>query len=133
LLAARYDEVDTAAIPLLTETAMPRTLSLYGSSKAWGEELAHVYAHSHGMSCFAIRTGWVVEEDRPPSDRGRNQWCSRRDIAQLCQCCVDAPADVRFDIFYGMSDNAYNWVDLDHARDVVGYMPLDSAEDALAR
>jgi hypothetical protein len=38
--------------------------------------------------------------------------------------------DLGFNIFYGVSDNAYNWVDIDHARDVVGYEPQDSAETA---
>lgn len=130
LFAARYDEVDPDAIPKLTHQDCPRTLNLYASSKVWGEALAHTYAHRHGISCIVLRIGWVVEEDRPPNPWGRNQWCSQRDIAQLVQCCLDAPADLRFDIFYGVSDNAYNWVDIDHARDVVGYEPLDSAETA---
>jgi uronate dehydrogenase/NAD+ dependent glucose-6-phosphate dehydrogenase len=127
---ARYDEVDPAAIPKLTHKNCARTLNLYASSKVWGEALAHAYAYSHGMSCIVLRIGWVVEEDVPPGPRGRNQWCSQRDIAQLVQCCVDAPQDLRYDIFYGVSDNKYNWVDIDHARDVLGYQPLDRAEEA---
>lgn len=30
-----------------------------------------------------------------------------------------------FDIFCAVSDNQYRWVDIDHAREVVGYVPQD--------
>jgi nucleoside-diphosphate-sugar epimerase len=128
---ARYDCVDAGAIPKLKGSDPARPLNLYASSKAWGEAVAHTYAHRHGMSCIVLRIGWVVEEDRPPNPRGRNQWCSQRDIAQMAQLCVDAPDDLRFDVFYGVSDNDYNWVDIEHARHVLGYEPLDRAEDRL--
>jgi NAD+ dependent glucose-6-phosphate dehydrogenase len=128
LFEARYDDVVPSGIPLLTHRDCPRPLNLYASSKVWGEALAHTYAYRHGMSCIVLRIGWVVEEDRPPNPWGRNQWCSQRDIAQLVQCCIDASDDLRFDIFYGVSNNDFNWVDLDHAREVVGYEPLYRAE-----
>ncbi|MCD6285917.1 MAG: NAD(P)-dependent oxidoreductase [Anaerolineae bacterium] len=131
LFAARYDEVDPEAIPALTHKDCARPLNLYASSKVWGEALAHTYAYRHGLSCLVLRIGWVVAEDRPPNPWGQNQWCSQRDIAQLCQCCVDAPDDLRFDIFYGVSDNDYNWVDIEHAREVLGYEPLDRAEEKI--
>lgn len=131
IFEARYDEVDPTEIPKLTHESCARPLNLYAASKVWGEALAHAYAHRHGMSCIVLRIGWVVEEDRPPNSRGQNQWCSQRDIAQLIQCCVDAPDDLRFDIFYGVSNNDYNWVDIAHAREVVGYEPLDRAEDRI--
>jgi NAD+ dependent glucose-6-phosphate dehydrogenase len=131
IMQAQYEHIDPAAIPKLTHRDCSRTLNLYASSKAWGEALAHTYAYSHGLSCIVVRIGWVVEENAPPGPRGRNQWCSQRDIAQLIQCCVDAPDDLRFDLFYGVSNNDYNWVDIAHARDVVGYVPLDRAEDRM--
>lgn len=131
LFETRYDEVNPDTIPALTSKDCARPLNLYASSKVWGEALSHMYAYRHGLSCLALRIGWVVEEDRPPSAVGRAQWCSRRDIAQLCQCCVDAPDDLRFDIFYGLSDNDYNWVDIQHAHDILGYKPLDRAEERL--
>ena len=131
IMDAQYDQVEPAAIPKLTHRDCARTLNLYASSKVWGEALAHTYAYSHGLSSIILRIGWVIEKDAPPGPRGRNQWCSRRDIAQLIQRCVDAPADLRFDIFYGVSNNDYNWVDIEHARDVLGYVPLDRAEDLI--
>ncbi len=35
--------------------------------------------------------------------------------------CIDAPEDVRFDIFYAVSNNRLSYRDLDHAKAVVGY------------
>lgn len=111
------------------EPAQPR--NLYAASKVFNESLCRVYAFSHGMSCLAIRIGWVVGEDRVPNARAEDIWCSQRDIAGLVQACVDAPDDLRFDIFYGMSNNRYLWVDLSNARDRLGFAPQDRAEDRL--
>ena len=106
--------------------AQPR--NLYAASKVWSESLARVYAHSHDMSCLCIRIGWVTGEDEPRNGRG-DIWCSQRDIAELIKCCIDAADDVRFDIFYGMSDNRRRWVDIENARRRVGYISRDRAED----
>jgi hypothetical protein len=81
------------------------------------------------MSCICLRIGWVVAEDRPPIPRAIPEWCSQRDIAQLVRLCVDAPETLRYDVFYGLSNNRYGWVDISHAREVLGYSPQDRAED----
>jgi hypothetical protein len=43
--------------------------------------------------------------------------------------CIEAPASVRFDVFFVVSDNRWNYRDLAHARAVLGWTPLDRAED----
>ena len=124
-------EGDAAApedFPTLTAGTPGRPRNLYGATKVWSESLARVYAHSHGMSCLCIRIGWVTGEDEARNGRG-DIWCSQRDIAELIKCCVDADDGVRFDIFYGMSDNRRRWVDIDNARRRVGYVSRDRAED----
>ena len=45
--------------------------------------------------------------------------------------CVDAPEEVRFDIFYGMSNNRTLWLDLSNAKEKLGWEPQDRAEDRL--
>ena len=116
-------------IPQVTAEMITRPMNLYASSKVWGEGLAHTYAHRYDMSCICLRIGWVVAEDCPPMPRAITEWCSQRDIAQLVHLCVDAPASLKFDIFYGLSNNRYGWVDIEHARNVLGYEPMDSAEE----
>ena len=43
--------------------------------------------------------------------------------------CLTAPASVRFDVFFATSDNRWNYRDLDHPKKVLGWTPLDRAED----
>ena len=109
--------------------AEPR--NLYASSKVFNESLCRTYAHAHQMSCLALRIGWVVGEDVVPNATGEDIWCSQRDIGGIIQACVDAPDELRFDIFYGMSNNRYGWVDMTNARDKLGFVPQDRAEDRL--
>jgi nucleoside-diphosphate-sugar epimerase len=111
--------------------AEPR--NLYASSKVFNESLCRTYAYSHGMSCLAIRIGWVVGEDNVPNASAEDIWCSQRDIGGLIEACVDAPEDLRFDIFYGMSNNRFLWVDMDNARQKLGFVPQDRAEDHLPK
>ena len=113
----------------VNHTQPTRPLNDYACSKVFGEALAHMYAYEWGMSCIVLRIGWVVAEDRPRLPGGRMLWCSQRDCVQLVERCVNASEDLRFDIFFVQSDNAYNLVDIQHARDVLGYVPQDRAED----
>src|SRR5258708_27104681 len=129
LLSGRLDEVDLATLRRIDHTQPTRPLSDYGCSKVFGEALAHMYAYTHGLSCLCLRIGWVVADDRVPSARARTLWCSQRDIVQLVERCVNAPDSLRFDVFFGQSDNRYNFVYLEHARQVLGYAPQHRAQE----
>ncbi|HEX5690215.1 MAG TPA: NAD(P)-dependent oxidoreductase, partial [Roseiflexaceae bacterium] len=128
LFAGRFDQIDLPFAPI-DHTRPTRPLNHYAASKVFGEALAHLYAHAHGLSCICLRIGWVTAEDRPPNPLGRILWCSQRDIVQLVERCVEAPASLRFDVFFGQSNNRYNLVDIGHAREVLGYAPEDDAEE----
>lgn len=106
--------------------AEPR--GIYGASKVWSESLAKVYSHTHGMSCICIRIG-QVERDRPRPPQGADIYVSQRDIVQVIEKSINAPDDVRIGTFYGMSNNDYRWVDISQARDVIGFVPEDRAEN----
>jgi len=54
-------------------------------------------------------------------------WISPRDLVQLFQIGLDHP-DLRYEIFYGASDNAAGWWDNSRAHRF-GYRPQDKAED----
>lgn len=116
----------------IDHTQPARPLNYYACSKVFGEALAHMYAYTHGLSCICLRIGWVVPNDRVPSPRAQMLWCSQRDITQLVERCINAPDSLRFDVFFGQSDNRYNLVDIQHTKDVLGYAPQDRAEDRLA-
>ena len=106
--------------------AEPR--GLYGATKVWTESLARVYANRYDMSCLCVRIG-QVERDRPRPPQGADIYVSQRDIVQIFERCINAADDLRFDVFYGMSNNDYRWVDIDQAQATIGYTPQDRAEE----
>lgn len=136
---------------MVDHRAAVRPDSYYGISKAIGEDVARVTAENGGPRCVALRLGSVrpAEADHPyayaedgvargewtrGSDAYRLQerrlkalWQSRRDFVQLVERAVMYEGS-RFDIFYGLSDNARRWLDIDRAREVLGYAPADAAE-----
>ena len=106
-----------------------RPINTYACSKVFGEALAYMYANAGHFSAICLRIGWVLSDD---SVRSRILWCSQRDIVHLVQACIDAPLSLRYDVFFGQSDNQYNLVDIQHAKVVLGYAPQDRAEDHIA-
>jgi uronate dehydrogenase len=127
LVEGRHDGLDGWA--RLTETTPPRPAALYGCSKVWGEALARHYVDAYGLSIISVRIGHVTAEDRPGSVRDFSVWCSQRDVVRMLEACITAPPNVRHDVFYVTSRNHWGYRDLEHARAVLGFEPVDSAED----
>ena len=128
LLAGDYDAIDDTW-PMLTHESPLRPTGLYSASKVWGEELARDYAQNHGLSVLCLRFGRVNPENRPTQAREYAVWCSHRDAVQMIAKSIAAPPELNFDIFFVNSDNRYGYRDLEHARQVVGFIPEDRAED----
>jgi uronate dehydrogenase len=125
LVAGRYADAGTVR-PLTHDTPL-RPSGLYGASKVWGEALARHYADAYGMSMICLRIGRVKADDRPTTTRDAAVWCSQRDIVRMLEACVDAPPSLRFDVFYVVSNLRHGYRDIEHARAVLGWTPLDSA------
>ena len=128
IMAGEYEKVPSEW-PLLTAESPVRPHGLYGCSKVWGEALGRYCSDMFGISVICLRYGRVKAEDRPTTPRDFAVWCSLRDSAQMVERCIDAPESVRFDIFYVLSSNRWRHRDIEHARQVVGYEPQDSADD----
>jgi nucleoside-diphosphate-sugar epimerase len=128
LLEGRYDDVPQPW-PMLTHESLPYPAGLYGVSKAWGEQLARHFADTTPLSLICLRYGVVNGADRPTEPRHFPIWCSQRDAAQMVERCIQAPAELKYDIFFVTSANQWGYRDLSHAREVVGYEPQDRAED----
>jgi nucleoside-diphosphate-sugar epimerase len=128
LLEGRYADV-TQPWPMLTHESLPYPATLYGCSKAWGEHLARHFADTTPMSLIVLRFGVVNAADRPTDTRHVPIWCSQRDAAQMVERCIQAPPDLKFDIFFVTSNNRWGYRDLSHGRAIVGYEPQDAAED----
>ncbi|MBI4305900.1 MAG: NAD(P)-dependent oxidoreductase [Chloroflexi bacterium] len=128
LVEARWADV-RAPRPMLTHLSLFRPNGVYGAAKLFGEALGRYYSDFHDMSVICIRIGRVVEEDWPRDPRHAAAYCSHRDIVQMVEKCVNASPSVRFDIFYAVSDNRGRFRDINHAREVIGYVPLDGVKD----
>lgn len=128
LVEGRYSAVEPSW-PMFSHESMPRPMGLYGVSKVFGEVLARHFVDTSPLSIICLRIGWVGAEDRPQSPAHYANWCSQRDIVQMIDRCIEAPESLRYDIFFVTSNNRWSYRDLQHAQQVVGYIPQDSAED----
>jgi len=117
-----------ASWPLITVDMPMRPAGVYGSTKVWGEALAHHFADTTDTQFSCVRIGYVNEEDRPGSPRARSVWCSQRDVVDALRRAACEPLAPRFSTFFAGSANARNYRDLQHGSDLVGFVPRDGAE-----
>lgn len=127
LVHGQYDAVPQQW-PILTAESPVRPTTLYGASKVWGEGLARYYSETHNLSCICLRLGRITLQNRPRTPRHAAVYCSLRDAAQMIDRCLMAPASLRFDIFYAVSNNRWRFRDIEHAYQTIGFSPQDSAE-----
>lgn len=98
--------------------------TLYGVSKAFGEDLARLYFDKWGIETVVIRIGSCFEE--PRDRRMLSTWMSYRDFIQLCEKSIYTP-EVGYLVLYGSSDNKSLFWD-NAAAAKIGYQPQDSAD-----
>ena len=137
---------------LLDHESPIRPDSMYAVTKAHGEALGRRLVEAHDVSVYALRIGSVRQAggDHPYDhaesgvaagrwERGsagydrsvarqKAMWQSRRDCAQLVDRCL-RDESVDFGVFYGVSDNAGRWFDIERARTVLGYEPRDGGDE----
>lgn len=99
--------------------------SMYGVSKAFGEDLARYYYDKYGIETVCIRIGSCFPE--PIDRRMLATWLSYRDFVQLVDRGLSVPR-VAFTVVYGVSNNSEAFWDNKQA-EFLGYRPQDSAED----
>ena len=120
----QLENVPESFEPLKTsEVAWP--VNLYASSKVFGETLARMYSSTTDLSCICLRIGAVNSMDEK-LEHLIHISCTQNDIARLTECCIQAPDTLKFDIYYGMSNNKYLWPDIKNAARNVGYEPEDT-------
>ena len=108
--------------------APARPDSRYGVSKAFGEAIGALYAYKHGLHVTCLRIGNFG--DAPIDHRRLAIWVSPQDLVALVRIGLEHP-DIRFEIFFGVSDNERGWWD-NAAAFRHGYQPTGRAEDHVA-
>jgi uronate dehydrogenase len=112
----------------LDHATPPRPDSRYGLSKAFGEDLACLYAYKHGISSLCIRIGSSFPE--PKNRRMLSTWQSYDDLIRQIRSGLEA--DYLFEIVYGVSANTRGWWDNANA-ERLGYRPQDDSERFAAK
>ncbi len=128
IVAGRYAGLQPAAIPMITSAHPIRPDGYYGVGKAVGEALGRLYAEEHGLSVICLRIGTVNTADRPRDQRHFSTLLTHADLVQLVRCAIEAPDDVSFAVFYGVSSNTWRFWDIEEATAAIGYSPRDNAE-----
>jgi len=113
----------------VTTDMLPRPSTVYACTKLFGEALARHYSDIHDMSCIVIRLCYFRGYNDPllriPGHGVQSEWCSPRDLTQLLTKSIHS--DLKFGIFFGLSDNTERRWDIDNARAELGYVPEDNA------
>ncbi len=122
-----YDNVPDD-YPMVTHQ-MIRPEGIYGAAKVFGEALGSFYSDAYGLSVLCVRIGRVTRDNKLGAVRDRSIYLSHDDVAQILHLCVDAPESLKFDVFLATSNNKWTYRDLEHPREVLGYVPKDSADD----
>ena len=74
------------------------------------------------------RIGRVRQDDWPANVRDASVYFSHRDIRQFFEKCVAAPDELKWGVFYGVSDNFTRFRDISYAKEVIGYVPQDGVK-----
>lgn len=117
-----------ASWPLITVDTPVRPAGIYGSTKVWGEAIAQHFADITETQFVCVRIGYVNAEDRPTTPRAKSVWCSQRDVVDALQRAALEPLAPRFSRFFAGSANARNYRDLQHGKDLLGFVPRDGAD-----
>ena len=109
-----------------------RPSTVYACTKLFGEALGRHYTDVHGLSVICVRICYFQPYDSPllkTEPALRREWCSPRDLAQLIVKSIRT--DLKFAVFFGVSNNTGRFWDIRNAQEQVGYDPQDNAADYL--
>jgi nucleoside-diphosphate-sugar epimerase len=107
-------------------TDLPRSVSLYGVTKAMGETMGRYYHDKHGLEFIAVRIGWFLDYEHEWLKEGRANaiWLSPRDAASFLARCVTAE-NVGYAIVHATSKTSFERLSLAPAREILSWEPSD--------
>lgn len=121
-------------IPYIT-TAMPiRPDGPYGIGKSTGESIAKYFSEKFNISIICLRIGTVNLKNKPVDSEGTTgirsfaTLLTHNDLIQLIEKSIHAPLNVKYEIFYGVSNNSWRFWDIKDSETKIGYIPNDNAE-----
>lgn len=128
IVAGEYGGLDERGTPLIRTSWPIRPDGPYAVGKALGEAAARYYSDAFDLSAICLRIGTVNADDRPTAPRHFATLLTHADLLRLVEGALEAPEDLRFGVYYGVSRNTWRIWDIDDARAELGYNPQDDAE-----
>ena len=128
IMKGQLDGLDPANIPYISASTPVRPQGPYGVVKVFGEVLGRWFSDQFGISVICLRIGRFTGSDRPADVRQCAVLITPRDMAHLVDRCLSAPDDLRFAIFYAVSNNKWRIWDISEAQRLIGYEPQDNME-----
>ena len=125
--SGRYKDVPEPW-PMITHESVVRPERLYGTSKVWGEALGRHFSDSYSLSVLCVRIGAVPADNRAGDPATAANFLSHGDVSSMLHACIEADPALAYDVFFATSKNRWGYRDLEHAREVLGWEPQDSAE-----
>jgi nucleoside-diphosphate-sugar epimerase len=122
------ESLDPQEIPLITSAHPIRPDGPYAVGKAFGEAVGRYYADEYGLSVICLRIGTCNRAGRPERPRHFATLLTHDDLVRLVVAAIEAPDDLRFGVFYGVSANTWRFWDIADSREAMGYEPQDNAE-----
>ena len=113
---------------LIDPAGATRPRDLYGCTKVWGEALGRQLADSSEVSVICVRIGRVTASDQVGAPRERAVFLTHNDCAGVLEAAIAAPAEVKFAVVFGVSNNKLGYRDLEPTRALLGWTPEDSAD-----
>lgn len=137
IFASSLHVVDGYPAEMQIDTHSPvRPSTLYGATKAWGEALGSFYADQRHLSVICLRFGWVMARHDPritPGFQRLDIILTHDDLVRLIEASIEAPDDLRFGIFHGVSNNRWQRLDISDTRRSLNYEPQDDAFELARR
>ena len=130
IINGKYKDV-SKNYKLISPYCEVRPDSLYGVSKAFGENLGRFYYENYNIKIACLRIGSVIKDNNPRvknSNRFFSTWCSHDDIAGLINACINSDK-IEFDIFYGVSNNTWKIWDISNQEEKLSFKPYSNAEN----
>jgi uronate dehydrogenase len=128
IMRGELAELDRDSIPYISSASPVRPQGPYGIGKVFGEVLGRWFSDHHGMSVICLRIGRYTGNEEPQDRRQVSVLVTPRDLAHLVDRCIAAPDDLRFAIFYAVSNNKWRIWDISEPQRLVGYEPQDDME-----
>ena len=114
-----------------TADLVPRSDTYYTVSKVFGEQIGYMYSSRFDMEVVCVRIGNIKPDLMRPKGTqvgATGHFLSHGDAIHLFEQCLIQPA-IKYEIVFGVSNNSPSRYDLEYARRILGYNPVDKQQD----